>query len=94
MPRISEAALQSVVDRINRTMGTPLTPYTRDESGKFAANVGNYHLDGAYGGWALHQMGSESGGIRDVLRSGHVPKRDLYNQMCAFLEGVASKGEA
>ena len=92
--RITEKDLQAVVNRINRTMGTPLAPYTRDESGKYTANVGNYHLSGAYGGWALHQMGNESGGIRDVLRGGHVPKRDLYNQMHAFLEGVASKGEA
>jgi hypothetical protein len=41
-----------------------------------------FELSGAYGGFALHRQGS------DVLRSGHVPARQLYDMIHAFLEGM------
>jgi hypothetical protein len=78
--------LQAQVDRINRTAGTPLEPWADSK-----AQIGNYHLDGAYGGYALHQMGNESGGIRDVFRCGHVTKRELSNRISAFLVGLETR---
>ena len=86
MSRITINDLQKLVDRINQIKGTPSKPWEDNKDGKYAANIGNYHLDGAYGGHALHQMTNTSGGIRDIF-GGHMAKRELYNRMQAFLCG-------
>lgn len=41
-----------------------------------------FELSGAYGGFSLHRQGS------DVLKSGHVPARQLYDMVHAFLDGI------
>jgi hypothetical protein len=87
MNRITDKQLQSLCDYINELTGSPLTPYTRDEQG-FRANIGNYHLSHAYGGVCLHRMVNEGGGIRTILTSGHVTKRELYNAMQAYIRGL------
>ena len=84
--RITEKDLQATCDRINRIMDKPRDPYARAE-GKLVANIGCYRLDHAYGGVALYQMASEGGGVRDIL-GGHMPKRDLYERMQAFIKGI------
>jgi hypothetical protein len=84
--RITEKYLQATCDRINRIMDTPLEPYARGE-GNLVANIGCYHLDHAYGRVALYQMASECGGVRDIL-DGHMPKRDHYERMQAFIKGL------
>ncbi len=94
MDRITDKHLQAAVDRINRTMGTPINPYERVMGQQWVAQIGNYHLSGAYGGKALHQMLTEGGGIRDVFGCGHVSKRDLYNRLHAFIAGIESKRAA
>lgn len=96
MERIGKGNLQAVVDRINRMTGSPIEPWSKNGDGKYHANIGNYHLSGAYGGYALHRMHNDAGGIVDVLRIGHVPKRTLYNAMHAFIAGIetaSAKGE-
>lgn len=90
MDRITEKHLKSVVDRINRVTNSPLESYTRDGD-KLTANIGNYHIDFAYGGVSLDRMVSPGGGVSDVFRCGHVTKRELYNRMHAFLEGLEMK---
>ena len=86
--KITRKNLEAVVLRINEMTGNPVAAYTKSADGKYVANVGNYHLDGAYGGYALHRMQSTGGGIQDVFRIGHVSKRELYNSMFAFIEGI------
>lgn len=91
MSTITKADLKATVDRINRITGSPLEPYAK--SGEvpkqtYKANIGNYHLSGAYGGYALHRMDTDGGGITDVLRVGHVSKRELYNLMHAYIRGI------
>lgn len=81
--RITDSNLQAIVDRINRTTKSPLQPYAGGKS-----QVGNYHLDHAYGGVALYQMDNESGGCRDVLQCGHTTKRNLAELMHAFIRGL------
>lgn len=88
MDRITRANLDWLVERINKATGNPLTTYTKTKDGKYKANIGNYHLSGAYGGWALEQICSDGGGVHSTFGCGHVPKRDLYNRMRAFLEGL------
>ena len=90
MNRITVKDLEQVVRLINRETGNPETGYTRKD-GKPSANIGNYHLDGAYGGYSLHQMTNEGGGIHEVFRCGHIPKRELYDRMQAFLDGLEAQ---
>lgn len=84
--RITEKDLQAACDSINLMLDKPLEPYARVE-GKLVVNVGCYHLDPAYGRVALYQMASEGGRVRDIL-DGHMPKRDLYERMQAFIKGI------
>ncbi len=86
--RITDKHLQAVCDRINRITKSPMEPYALDPvKGKHVAQVGNYHISHAYGGVCLHRMVSDAGGVSDVLRLGHVSKRELRNAMFAFIEG-------
>lgn len=87
MPRITVNDLRATVNRINRETGSPEEPYTKDADGRFRANVGNYHLSQAYGGYSLHRMETDGGGVSEPLSTGHIPARDLYERMHAFLRG-------
>lgn len=91
--RITIANLQAVVDRINRLTGSPSTPWRR-EGDRNRANIGNYHLSHAYGGVCLHRMANEGGGVTAPLGLGHVPKRELYEQLHAFARGIEAAQEA
>lgn len=88
MERITEKDLLNIVTRINRAAGTPLTYNDKQPDGKFKANIGNYHLDFAYGGVRLVQTQNEGGGIRNVTTGGYGTKRELYHQMLAYLAGI------
>ena len=90
MDRITRKQLEFLCARINDAQKTPPAPYARIDD-KLIGQVGNYHLSGAYGGVCLHQIANESGGARDVFSCGHVPKRDLYNRMHAYLVACESR---
>lgn len=87
MQTITIKFLKAQVDRLNREMNLPLVPYIR-EGEKFTAQIGNYHLSGAYGGYSLHKMVTDGGGISDVFGCGHVPKRDLSARISAMIAGI------
>ena len=86
MQRITEKQLESLCQYINELTGSPLTAYTQTKD-SFKANIGNYHISHAYGGVCLHRMVNEGGGIRTILTSGHVTKRELYNLMQSYAQG-------
>lgn len=86
--RITIKDLECLVTRLNVVTKNPVSTYTKDKSGKYTANAGNYHLDGAYGGWKLSQICANGQGSRDVLYSGYVPKRELYRQIYSYLNGL------
>ena len=93
MRRITLKDLDRAVDAINTHQGTPLETWTKVDGtmtydGKYISNIGNYHLGSAYGGWSLLQMMNEQGGVRDVFQVGHVPKRELYNLLRAYSDGL------
>jgi len=92
MERITVSNLEAVVRRINQATNSPADPYMK-RGDKYVAQVGCYHLSGAYGGYALHQMVNEGGGVRDVF-GGHIAKRDLWERMHAFLRGVEATSKA
>ena len=96
MSQVTLKQLQGAVDRLNRTMGTPMAPYGPYDAVNRCTtpNALCYHLSGAYSGYALHQMMPTGTGVRDVLGVGHVTKREILALIYAFLAGIAAaKGE-
>lgn len=89
--RIKEKDLAILVKSINERLHTPVEAYSR-EGGSFVANIGNYHLDYAYGGLALYQMVSERGAVKDIF-GGHFSKKDLYHRLLAFIEGLEAAND-
>ena len=89
--RITDKHLHAVCDRINRITKSPMEPWALDPmKGKHVAQIGNYHISHAYGGVCLHRMVNESGGVSSPLGYGHIPKRELYERMHAFICGIES----
>jgi len=88
MNRVTLNNLQAVIDRLNRETDSPAEPYVRDADGKLRAQIGNFHLSRAYGGYALHRMVTEGGGVSSPLSTGHIPARELMNRMHAYLAGL------
>lgn len=89
--RITQKQLESLVNHINKVSGTPTEPYTRQEDGTYKANIGNYHLDYAYGGVKLVKMTNENGGITAVSSGGYGTKRELWNQLHTLLNWLYSQ---
>ena len=87
MRRITLKDLDRAVDLINTHQGTSLETWTKVD-GRFVPTAWNYHLSGANGGYALPQHGSSGSGVRDVFQVGHVPKRELYNLLRAYSDGL------
>ena len=81
--------LETLCASINSARDQWPVPYERID-GQLVGQVGNYHISQQYGGVSLHQMMNESGGARDVFGCGHMPKRELFAMMRAYLLGVQS----
>jgi hypothetical protein len=92
MQRITEKQLEALVSWINELTNSPATSYTRTDD-KLTANIGNYHLYHAYGGVNLHRMSNESGGVNTPLGGGTRTKRELFNQLHAFINGLRAKND-
>lgn len=95
MNRITETMLNNLVTRLNTLCGYPLTPYskTNDELSPISGykpNPLNYHLSFEYGGVALYQMSAtpDCTGEDRIFSCGHIPKRDLYNRIDAYIKGI------
>lgn len=83
MTRITIKNLQSVCDRLNRITNSPMVPYAGG-----VAQIGNYHISQAYGGYCLHRMHNDGGGVSSPLSTGHIPARELFGLMYAFIYGI------
>ncbi|MCK5021233.1 MAG: hypothetical protein KAS32_29755 [Candidatus Peribacteraceae bacterium] len=81
MERITEKILRGTVERLNKLEDKPVEPWSKSEDGSYKANIGNYHLDMAYGGVQLVQHVTLGGGIRVISSGGYMPKRELYYQI-------------
>lgn len=86
--RTTVARLEKLCEIINKITNNPKETY---EKGTTKSNVGNYCLQGAYGGWNIGQIVNESGAIRDVLGGGYKTKRELDALMCAFIAGLTEE---
>ena len=89
--RVTEKQLEAIVRRINQITDSPEESYTKDSAGQYQSNIGNYHLDHAYGGVSLHRMVNESGGVNNVLGCGHIPKSELADLMYAYIRGLEDR---
>ena len=85
--RITQKNLEGFAQTLNEVTGNPTKPYVTGEDGKLVAQIGCYHISYAYGGASLHRMAGEHGGVSDVFGAGHMPKRELWDRMHAFLRG-------
>ncbi len=91
MDRITNKDLDRLVNFINKATGNPLEPYGKDPvMGGYVANIGNYHIDSAYGGIKLVRMDNDGGGTSDISTNGYGTKRELYSWMVAFLAGIGA----
>ncbi len=92
-PRITEKNLQDRIDWLNKLTGNPIEPYQGSEN-QYQTNVGNYHLDCAYGGVGLAQM-VEGGGVTKIIGGFH-PKREFLTLLNAYISGIedAKKGKS
>jgi hypothetical protein len=88
MERITIKHLDALVARLNYLTNSPMKPYEKGEDGRIHAQIGNYHISQAYGGVCLHRMHNDGGGVTTPLSGGHIPKRELYEQMHAFIRGI------
>ncbi len=96
MDRITQKHLDGLLDRINKITGSPMTPYTRNgtEGNRkpgFTPNALNYHLDWAYGGVRLIRMCKTGSGVTSISQIGFTSKRNLYNWMSAYIDGLQAK---
>jgi len=87
--RITIKTLQQDANMLNYMTSNNGEPYSKDDHGGYSANVGNYHISKAYGGYALHQMANAGGGIRDIF-NGHMPARELHGLILAYMRGLKS----
>jgi hypothetical protein len=93
--RITRTFLEAKARTLNGMTKSPVEP-SRMVDGKWTANVGNYHVSGANGGYCLHRTATEGGGVRDVFDCGHISARELAGLMSAYMAGLydATRGAA
>lgn len=88
MKRIGQNQLSHLVCLINDRTKSPKHTYTKGKDGQYTGNIGNYHLDWAYGGVQLCQLVNPAGGVRVISTDGFGTKRQLHSWMQAFLSGL------
>lgn len=82
--RITIKDLENLVCRINVKAGLEPLPAPN--------TIGRYELSQAYGGVRLEQVTTAGRGIRVISTGGYGTKRELYNQMTAYLAGMEATG--
>lgn len=85
--RITRKDLERAVKALNEQTGHAVDAWRR-VGDRNIANVGTYVVDGAYGGWKVCQIVSESGGEKEIT-SGYRPARETLAQLRAFSDGIA-----
>lgn len=88
MQRITEKMLELSLMRLNAITNSPTSAYTKNEAGEFKTNPGHFHLSHAYGGVCVHRMYNEGGAVTTPILSYHTTKRDLYDRLNAFIDGI------
>lgn len=85
--QITIGMLKDKIEYLNQLTNSPLTPYSRVDNMNIA-NIGNFHLYQAYGAFGLHRMVNEGGGITDRHIYGLHTKRELFERLNSFINGI------
>ena len=91
MKRITQKHLETLADIINELTDSPKEPYSVDTGNgkhRMTANIGNFHISYAHGGACLHRMCTSGGGVSCPIENCHVPKRELFEKMHSFINGL------
>ena len=88
MKRITRKELETLATRLNDITGSPRETYTSRADGVLVANVGNFAISGAYGGFCLVRMVNESSEETCPLMQGHITARECHNQIIAYTRGI------
>jgi len=89
--RVTIKQLERKIALLNEITGNPDKPWRKEvnENGVIhRANIGNYHLSGAYGGYKVERMEAMNGSTSDILNTGFTTKRELLNAISYFIEGI------
>ncbi len=89
MYRINIKQIEKLIDRLNETAGTPKSAYTKNSDGRLVPNPDHFYLAQAYGGCKLEQI-CKGGGARDPISMGFVTKRECFDLVSAYLNGMES----
>jgi len=87
MNRITQQMLENRVNHLNAITDSPQASWTSRPEGGMVANIGNYHLDWAYGGVKLVRHMNQGGGITSIT-SGYDSKRELMGKLDAYILGI------
>ena len=72
--------IENKLEELNQKLGRATEPCQRVD-GKLVWNIGTYTLSGAYGGWNVHKIVNQSGGVSEPFGSGHISKRECYQRI-------------
>ena len=93
MEKITAKRLEQMAAAINAELGVKATEaWTQQEDGSYKANIGYHHIHSSGYGYSLVRLCNESGGITDILHGR--TKREIMQQMRAFLFGLAARNES
>ena len=86
MDRITQKNLDGVVELLNRLTDSPLEAWIEGEDGKYLPQGNNFHINSCNGGVSLVRMCATGPGENNILGRG--TKRDLYERIHAYIDGV------
>ena len=87
--RVTKKMLENKVDHLNEITNSPRKYFTSGGCIKYGIiNIGHFCISGAYGGYELQRVYNEGGGVTTPLNTGHIPKKELYNLISAFVSGI------
>ena len=88
MDRITNKHLEGMIARLNKLTNSPDQPYAKGADGRYKAQIGCFHLAGAYGGVGLHRICNDGGGVTTPIGSGYMTKRELYERLFDYIRGI------
>ena len=83
--RVTKKMLENKVDHLNNVTDSPRKYFSTD--GEFTVNIDHFCISGAYGGYELQRTCNNGGGVNTPFNTGHIPKKELYNLINAFIDG-------
>ena len=85
--RITKKMLEAKISDLNLVTGSPISYYKNPESKDYVTSIDHFCLDCAYGGYSLHRVCNEHGGVNDRYCYGRHTARELYDRINAMIEG-------